>query len=77
MPASHVNRAGLPGHCYSMLMPPPCRTARNLFLVRREGKRVNYHDNGDTGSGADSGHCTGDGQDDFPVSNENGEALIS
>lgn len=36
------------------------------------GKRVNYHDKGDSEAGTDSGHCVQDDRNDFLITNGNG-----
>lgn len=46
----------------ALQMPP--RSA-----LEKEGKQVNYHNNGDTESGADAGHCIRNDRDDFLIAN--------
>lgn len=62
--------------CYGMIMTPRLSKC-HLALLWREGKQVNYHDNGDAESAADSGHRMQDDRDDFLITNGKQEALIS
>lgn len=57
--------------CYGMILTPWLSKC-HFALLWREGMQVNYHDNGDTESGASSGHCIGDDRDDFVYTNGSG-----